>query len=288
MMICAFGVPTGKIASGQAFFIEANTALGSGNYTATFRNNMRVAGNNDQFFRMASSDTVVPSGIEKHRIWLNISNTTGAYDEMLLGYIQGATNEIDNLYDGKTFPAGNVVGLYSLLNDVKLSIQGRALPFSNDEIIPLGFTTTIAGNFAIQLEDFDGVFENENVYLHDMSDDTYHNLKEAAYSFSAEIGTHNTRFELRFVDGTLGIKNPTIAENDIVVIKKDKTIGIDAGNHIMETVSIFDMTGKQLFRSGKINASTFTIGDLNFADQVLVVKITFDNKETISKKVIMN
>ncbi len=281
-------VPTGKIASGQAFFIEANTALANGNYTATFRNSMRIANNNDQFFRMASDTVVSNTGIEKHRVWLNISNTAGAYDEMLLGYIQGATNEMDNLYDGKTFPAGNVVGLYSLLGDIKLSIQGRALPFNNEEIIPLGFNTTIAGTFAIQLEDFDGLFDNQNVYLYDKSNDTYHNLKESPYSFSAEIGTSNTRFELRFIDGTLGINNPTIEQNEVLVIKKDKNIAIDAGNYTMERVSIFDMTGKQIYQSGKINAPTFNTGDLNFADQVLVVKINFDNQETISRKVIMN
>ena len=281
-------VPTGKIASGQAFFIEANPALGNGNYTATFRNNMRVANNNTQFFRMASDTASTTSGIEKHRLWLNISNSTGAYDEMLLGYIQGATNEIDNLYDGKTFPAGNVVGLYSLLGDVKLSIQGRALPFANDEIIPLGYNTTIAGSFAIELEDFDGLFANENVYLHDKSDDTYHNLKNGTYSFTSEIGTFNSRFELRFVDGTLGINNPIIDADKVLVIKNEKHIAINAGNNIMASVEVFDLAGKKLYRSNKINATTFDTSDFTCADQVLVVKITFESKETISRKIIMN
>lgn len=125
--------PTGKVAAGQGFFIEANSSLSAGTYAATFRNNMRVANDNNQFFRVNSanrSTESLPGTIQKNRVWLNISNITGAYDEALVGYITGATNNFDNLFDGKTFPAGNVVSIYSILDSANYAIQGRALPFN--------------------------------------------------------------------------------------------------------------------------------------------------------------
>ncbi len=42
--------PTGKIASGQAFFIEVKPSLANGNYQGVFNNDMRVVRQNDQFF----------------------------------------------------------------------------------------------------------------------------------------------------------------------------------------------------------------------------------------------
>src|SRR5690606_25973081 len=62
--------PTGKIAAGQGFFIEANSNLANGSYSATFKNSMRVANENNQFFRPNNAGAL--QQLEKHRLWLNI------------------------------------------------------------------------------------------------------------------------------------------------------------------------------------------------------------------------
>ncbi len=85
--------PLGKIAAGQSFFVE-NSIAGSFQFT----NAMRVAGNNSQFFKQAN--TKKTATIEKNRVWLNLTNRGGAFKQLLVGYITGATNDWDNLYDG--------------------------------------------------------------------------------------------------------------------------------------------------------------------------------------------
>ena len=275
--------PTGKIASGQAFFIEAKASLPNGSYTTNFRNGMRVANNNNQFFRLNPA-----AAVEKNRIWVRLTNTSGAYGETLLGYVQGATNELDNLYDGKVLNAGNVVTLYSLLDTDKLAIQGKALPFDSSEIVPLGYNATIAGDFSIGLENFDGVFGEQNIYLFDKSDNTYHNLKTGDFNFTTAIGTFDTRFELRFIDTTLGLDNPVVSENNIAIIKTGKHIAVRSGNYTMESIEIFDLTGKQIYKQKDINANAFSTVDFNCAAQVLLVKVTLEDKQVNTKKVIMN
>ena len=244
---------------------------------------MRVANNNNQFFRLNPA-----AAVEKNRIWVRLTNTSGAYGETLLGYVQGATNELDNLYDGKVLNAGNVVTLYSLLDTDKLAIQGKALPFNAAEIIPLGYNSTIAGDFSIGLENFDGVFGEQNIYLFDKSDSTYHNLKTGDFTFTTAIGTFDTRFELRFIDITLGLDNPVVTENDIAIIKTGKHIAVRSGNYTMESIEIFDLTGKKIYKQKDINASEFSTADFNCAAQVLLVKVTLEDKQVITKKVIMN
>lgn len=286
--------PTGKIASGQGFFIEANTSLASGTYSATFKNSMRVVDNNNQFFKINAANgghepMTGASGLQKNRIWLNISNTDGAYDEALVGYITGATNGFDNLYDGKTFPAGNVVSIYSIMDTTNYSIQGRALPFNQNEIISLGITTTINGDFSIGLENFDGLFQHQNVYLFDKSNATYHNLKLGSYAFNINSGTYNDRFELRFTDGTsLGTDNPTVAENEVKIIKVAKHIEITLNNASIEKVQIFDLLGRNLFDAKDIHSGQFKTADLNMPTQVIIVKVSLDNSKVVTKKILFN
>lgn len=285
----------GNIASGQGFFVEGKV----NNANVVFNNSMRVAtaSANSQFLRSANSesdnatqsteDATEETVIEKHRLWLNITNAAGAYNETLLGYVAGATNELDDDYDGITYASGTAI--YSLLNDNKLVIQGKALPFSNTDVIPLGFMAAAAGEYSIGLESFDGLFEDQKVYLVDKLTSTVHNIKNDRYTFSTTAaGTFNTRFELRFVNESLGVDTPVVDANDIVVYKNGNQIAIRANNFTIEDVQVFDLTGKEIYNQKEINNSEFSTSGLNVATQVVVVKITLDNNQTISKKVIMN
>jgi hypothetical protein len=51
----------------------------------------------------------------------------------------------------------------------KLVIQGRALPFLDTDLVPLGFATPLATTCTIALGQFDGLFADEsvNIYLED-------------------------------------------------------------------------------------------------------------------------
>ncbi|PPD00314.1 MAG: hypothetical protein CTY35_02625 [Methylotenera sp.] len=266
--------PNGFIASGQGFFAEA-----SSNGTVTFNNSIRVAGSNGLFFRNANQS------LEKHRVWLNVINSQGAFKQTLVGYIEGATNDRDARFDGEFVEAGNTVGLYSVLNQEKLTIQGRALPFADSDEVPLGFKTTVAGTFEIQLADFDGLFaQGQPIYLEDKVLNVIHDLRESNYSFTTDAGTFEERFELQFQNGTLGV--PTFNEEGVVVYKNNQTIFINTGVTLMKEVKIFDIRGRLVAEKNNINATDVNFSHLNTAQQVLLVQITTEAGELITKKVI--
>lgn len=82
-------------------------------------------------------------------------------------------------------------------NENNYAIQGRALPFDNNDVVPLGFRATEAGGFTISLTDFDGLFtENQDIYLKDNFTQTEQNLKDGNYIFVSEQGIFNNRFEV--------------------------------------------------------------------------------------------
>lgn len=287
-------VPTGKVAAGQGFFIEANTALANGTYSATFKNSMRISGNNNQFFRTNNSNTVnsndggsVSQSLEKHRVWLSVSNNEGAYNEMLVGYIQNATNDFDALFDGKTTVVGNPVSIYTTVGTTDLAIQGKALPFSTADVIPFGYATTISGELTISLENFDGLFNNQNIYLLDKVTGQYHDLKAANYTFTSVNGTFNDRFELRFDTQALGVNTNTVSDNDIKVVSNGQGLSVYCASTPITEVAIFDVLGKLLFSQNNLENNALEAIQLQGVSQMLLVKVTLENGQTHTKKTLI-
>ncbi len=260
----------GKIASGQGFFVE-----GLANAKATFNNSMRVQSENSQFYRMAN--------VPKYRFWLNLSNNQGAFNQMLVGYIPGATEGYDRGFDGKVF-GGTYVNLYSIIENENLTIQGRPAPFQANDVVTLGYKTTIAGDFAITLPAFEGVFVDQDVYLEDKESNVTHNLKIAPYHFTSSIGTFNQRFKLRYSTTSLAIPE-LIGTNEIKVKTNEATISVLSTSNAIKSIAVFDVLGKQIFQKNKLDANQFDIDGIQRNNQLLLVKITLQNDAVVLKKI---
>lgn len=262
-------VPNGNIASGQSFFIKG---LSAG--TALFNNSMRIAGNNNQFFRSAG---------DKSRIWLQIYDGAAGYKQALVGYATGATDGLDSGYDGDLFASGTPVSIYSLVGSHALTIQGRSLPFEETDIIPLGYTATTSGNLTIGLHNFDGLFEAQNIYLKDNLLQSIHDLKQSDYSFTSVSGEFNDRFELVFTNSVLN--NPSLTfDQSVVVYVENGVIRVKSSLNALQKVAIYDIRGALL---GTQNATGMeaTFSNSMFAQQILLVKVTDEFGNTLTRKV---
>ncbi|SHG74920.1 hypothetical protein SAMN05443549_106116 [Flavobacterium fluvii] len=272
-------VPSGKIGAGQGFF---GTIKAAG--TITFNNNMRLNSDgslmdNIQFFSAKPTK-------EKHRIWLNLSNTEGAFKQVLIGYVTDATNNYERRFDGQSFDANEYVDFYSISQDKNLVIQGRALPFDENDEVPLGFKTVITGEFTINIDQTDGLLANQPVFLEDKLTNTIVDLKSGNYTFSTTEGTFDDRFVLRYAGKTLGTTDTEMLKNSIVVSVKDKQININSFAENMEKVVVYDESGKEVYQREKLNTNELVISNLVSSHQVLIVKTSLQNGEIVSKKVI--
>jgi hypothetical protein len=277
-------VPLGYIASGQGFFIK-----GFSSGTATFKNSMRAAGNNSQFYRLspnASNTTTAELNLEKHRYWLDITNTEGAFKQALVGYVETATNGIDRLFDGEMVDIGNAVTLYTIVDNTKLSIQGKQLAFDVNEMIPLGYKSTINSTYTISLADFDGLFESQDIYIEDTLLNVIHDLKVSPYTFATNSGTFDTRFRIRYTNNALGTNAPVFNENSVVVYQNNAGLNINSGSENMVNVTIYDVRGRVLASQKQIGDTTTVFTTLPTTQQVLLVKIEGENGGTVTKKVV--
>jgi len=278
-------VPNGYIAAGQAFMAKGTAAAST---TVTFKNNMRVAGNNTMFFRTnGSAQADLIQNLERNRVWLDLQNEGGnVYKQLLVGFIENATDSYDNGFDGDVIEAGNRVSFYSLLGDKKLSIQGKALPFRDADIIPLGFRANDAGAYKISLSQFDGIFDNQQVYLEDKLLNVVHPLKAGPYSFVTDSGTFDTRFALRFIDTLLAVATPEFTENAVIAVKQNNEIHIRTSNINMQSAQLYDVRGRLIAEKHNVDGKSVVFSGLNLASQVLIVNITSEDGVVVSKKIV--
>nr|WP_315205302.1 T9SS sorting signal type C domain-containing protein [uncultured Flavobacterium sp.] len=282
--------PTGKIGAGQGFFATSNTTI-LGTNEIVFNNSMRVGvggitGNNSQFFKTNSTKSKTTSTIEKNRLWLNLTNTQGAFKQLLVGYITGATNDHDNGYDGETFDGNEFLDFYSVNQEKNFVIQGRALPFDLNDEVSLGYRSVAAGDFSIGIDEVDGVMLSQKVYIEDKLLNVAHDLKASPYDFTTQAGTFNDRFVLRYVDKTLGTGDFETADDKIIISVKNKQIKIDSPNETIDKVLIFDLLGKEIYRKISIGKNEHTIANLSSSEQALIVKVVLQNGQTVSRKII--
>ncbi|WP_264553056.1 T9SS sorting signal type C domain-containing protein [Flavobacterium sp. N2038] len=268
--------PTGVIAAGQAFFATPST-----NVKIKFTNDMRIGAGNSQFFKTKGSNET-----EQNRLWLNFTNAKGAFKQVLVGYVDGATNGWDTNYDGWTMSGNTYLDFYSINDADKLTIQGRALPFEKTDLVPLGYVTSIAGDFTIAIDHADGVFTSQAVYLEDKKTGQIIDLRAGNYTFNTAIGTFPNRFVLRYTNKTLGTGDFENIENGILVSSKDKTIKVQSSVEAIKEVTIFDVAGKLVYNKKKVTSNELQITNLQAANQVLLINITLENGFTTTRKVI--
>ncbi|MBP4138046.1 T9SS sorting signal type C domain-containing protein [Flavobacterium geliluteum] len=220
------------------------------------------------------------------KIWLNFTHPEGIFKQLLIGYVPGATNGYEDSYDGTTLDANPYADFYSICDGKNLVIQGRSLPWTEDDVVVLGYRSAIVGTFAISIDHTEGNVENVNVFLHDKLLNVFHNLKLTPYVFATLQGTFKERFALKYIDNSLGTGDFKADQNKVVITVKNKTIHLASVLDNLKNVFVYDISGKLLYEKNKIDTTSLTIENLPFGNQVLVVKVILRNNYQTSRKII--
>ena len=278
----------GKIGAGQSFFVlMKHSATSPG--TVTFNNNMRfnstfIPYNNSQFYRNNLNSSIENEN-EKHRIWINITDAIGTASNTLIGYTAGATLEKDREFDA-VHKVTNQLGLYSLINDKQYIIQGRPLPFNQNDIVPLGVSIPTNGAYTIAINMIDGIFDttSQNIYLEDSLLGIIHDLKSNPYTFEINAGIFENRFFIRYTNQLLS--NNDFESNSTIKVITNQNILINSSSELIESIIVYDVLGRTLANYKNINANDFTIKDLQKNNAPLLLKIKLQNGFEKVEKVI--
>ncbi|UOK42563.1 MULTISPECIES: hypothetical protein [Flavobacterium] len=271
--------PQGILRTGQGFLVE----MINGATNISFTNAMRVANNADQFFKNGNlSEQRVLNG---DRIWLNVSNTSGANNQMLLGYFQTATLGIDYGIDGKAIE-DSPVSLTMEIGGGNYLIQGRP-SFDASDVVPLRFKTSFAGTHTISIDHLNGVFSgNQNVYLRDKLLNVSHDLKGSSYSFASDAGAFANRFEIIY-PALLSSNQVNFSENTVIVFKdKNGDLNVDANSVAIDKIEVFDVSGRMLIQKEAKSNTAVLISEIREENTVLFVRVFSEDGRMVNKKIV--
>ncbi|PNQ73822.1 hypothetical protein C1T31_05685 [Hanstruepera neustonica] len=283
----------GNIASGQGFMILMNHVGPSypNNGTVTFDNSMRYFGvspythyGNNQFYRTSNSSH--SGSEERHRIWLSLISPSEQVFGTLVAYTENATMGKDRLYDAETNQI-NSMNIYSLIDNDRMVIQGRSLPFNTNDLVPMGVITKVSGIHTIAINGVDGLFDNDNqaIYLEDLELGIIHNLREQPYTFTVEPGRHD-RFVLRYTNNSLSTESINDIAGLTISAPKSEYIKIVSNTSTIDKVTIYNLLGRTLLDKKQLNLNELKINHIGQGN-VLLIKVTLmDGSQKIQKVVL--
>ncbi len=259
-------VPTGGVANiGQGFIVKTlNTSVDT---SLTFNNEMRVA-TNGTFFNKNNPST-------EGKFWLKLNSEYNTNNVFAVDYTNGASDSFDS-YDSKAIAIGSD-GFYTLADAQKLIIQGKA-SFDVDDVVPMGSKHFQNGNFTIALVQKEGLFNNgQAIYLHDKVTGTYTDLQNGAYTFTANAGESNNRFEIVY---KLNVLATTEVQKDSFEVYRDGQDFVVRNNKNIEKVEIFDAAGRKI---QTINENSKLIRVQIASKGVYILKALSEGKEYTKK-----
>ena len=276
------GVFNGFIGAAQGFFVSMLHTTASSSETVQFNNSMRnYLYDNSQFYRSSQNNA-----LEKNRIWLDLIGPDNSNVRTLIGYIDTATNNRDRLFDAITDEKLDL-NLYSQIGNESFSIQGRANPFNDDDIVSLGLEVPNTGLYSISIASIDGLFEttNQDIFLEDLENNIVHDLRSNPYIFNISEGTNNNRFILKFKDNRLSNEDIEELENNIWVISND-ILTVRSTKYSIKSITIHDVIGRLIEQKKNINSNEILFNSIHKNKSTLLLKIELENGTIINKKII--
>lgn len=272
-------LPTQYIASCQGFFVEAQRQG-----VLTFNNAMRTSGHNDNFFKKRL-DKDAPKA---NRIWLNLYNDRGAFSQILLGFIEGASDHFDQGFDGLRLSGNQYISFYTPLDRLKLAISGMPA-FQGDETIKLGLENHIQEpvNLKISIDQIHGELRQKNIFLYDQLKNVIHDLQKGPYPFELSgKGIFDERFELRFQEGLQPSPDVQILPTKIIWYTQNNSIFVKTNtNDHINNVKIYDFNGR-IIKDVDIGHSLAEIKWLGLPSRVMfLIRVKLEDSRILTARI---
>jgi hypothetical protein len=175
---------------------------------------------------------------------LRLTDSNGRFSDLLIGYIDKATNGFDEAYDG-LLNSLSTLKFFSQLDEKRLVIQGKGT-FNSKDTVRIGYAVNNqqSSMLTISLSKKEGIFNDQKIYLHDKKLNFYHDLTMADYFFYTD-DTQN-RFEVLYeiIKPEENLDNDdvsifaTIHNNELIV----------KSNSILSNVELYDINGRLIFK----------------------------------------
>lgn len=279
---------SGKIGSGQGFFVRTMA-----NSTITFKTTHQVAANNNQFFKGINTKTPKKEG----RSWFTFTRGNQT-NTLLVGFLKGATNRYDRIYDAPFDINQKSLGFYSVVRGgKKASIQGLPKLRRDKKVVKLGYVVDQVGEYSIGIQE-EHIEGNYYIYLRDTEKKVTTDLRKRKYNFTIDsLGENNTRFKLIYTKKKRRASNLKSNGKESFFVEeidsKDFSVYTDSAKELIveydfdvdniKQVVIFDIQGRKVatFNGNQSkNISALKSG-------VYIINALLTNNKVLNKKIMI-
>ncbi|MBC7525142.1 MAG: T9SS type A sorting domain-containing protein, partial [Flavobacterium sp.] len=298
-------IPARYIPAGQGFFVVGSGTGGS----IAFNNDQRAFIKEDNassfsMFKSTPSQLAVNHFSDNRndrvtfdtfkRIRLGETSKEEFHRQILLGFMENnATAGIDPGYDGIHIDS-QPSDMYFINNGTKLNISGDSF-FNINNVYPIGVKALVAGEIKFMVDETENLDSDVKIYIHDKSDQSYHEITNDIYTVEVPQGLTENRFEMTFTNGSTSLAtntNVTIAEGIKVAYTNEKNTLI-IKNYVadatVESVSLFSMLGQSIgtWNVKDQNQQDIELPIKNVATGAYIVKVKTDKGDT-NRKIMFN
>lgn len=295
---------------GQGFMVEGIAGTQVAPATVFTRNSHRVfhkeSDGNSFFFRSSSQNndntnettgiqyqdnglSVVPEDFKRFRINVDFTINESQYTrQLVLNFHNSATAGFD--YGLELIRSESSASDAYFLSDEKV-FSGQAFPFEETLVIPLAIDIEQQQPLRFRIFDIQNFDDSQGIYLHDIENETYANLRDLDYELNIESGNYTDRFEIVFTtQGSLGVNDFDTTSLNIHQNNKLHQLSVLNPNGLdIKSIEIYDVAGKRILQSNfDAIEDEYTLSTLRLSDGVYVVNISSEaNTKAKSQKIIV-
>ncbi len=191
------------------------------------------------------------------KVRLGFDSATTIHRQLLLTIDENATVAKDWAYDSELFYEQKE-DMFWIIEGEKYNIQGSNT-LDSEITYPLGIKIFNNGMQKITIDALEHISENQDISIHDIENNSYHNLRETDFEFSLPMGEYLDKFELTFEDNassTLTTKNNNQHSFNIYFDLNKKQLVVLNPNEIkINSINLFNLKGQSEMKFDNIQLS---------------------------------
>ncbi|MEY8848782.1 choice-of-anchor D domain-containing protein [Psychroserpens sp. XS_ASV72] len=278
----------------QGFFVVADSGG-----QVVFENDQRVFQmedgtlNGDSVFMRtaeASSSDDAPDanadGRMKFRIGIYTVNEINR--QLLLTIDSNATTGVDLGYDG-ILNETQMDDMFWMIDGDKYIIQGSN-DVEIDTVYPIGIKTDSDGINTISINALENVPNDIDIFVHDIDNNIYHNLRESDYDIFLSAGEYLDRFEITFRDAndTLSVEENELSTLDIFYSNDLESLVLLNPNFTeVKSIEVFNIIGQSIHTINDISELDYSEYEVKHLSSGTYIVKMHTVSGSVSKKVLV-
>jgi len=291
---------------GQGFMVEG---VGNGNIftrnshreyyseagaeSVFFRNGSdKSSGDKEKVTRMRRNEDgykIVPDDYKRFRLNIDFNDTYTI--RLIQNFHESATDGFDYGLEIKQAADEKSEVYFKNVGD-DAEILAQANQFDRDLRIPLYIELTEQKSIRIRIADVQNFDDNQEIFLHDISNDFYYDLREVNFEAVVDAGLNDSEYEITFRNFSIpdtvdiGVDNFTIIQNN----NTSNLVILNPNSIQVKELSVYDILGKRVLNSKNLNTESlrYEFPTNNLSEGTYIVKVNVaENNKVINKKIVV-